>query len=93
MAQRKATALPSQRALLCITLSLLLTFIVCMIMWSKYVFTAALFGAFITSRPLGDVKALDAKSYRGMPSLHFNPEGSFKISVLEDLHFGEGGPS
>jgi hypothetical protein len=53
-------------------------------------FAAGLFSGTISPQPSPLLGNLDIATYNGMPKLHFSLEGTFKISVLEDLHFGEG---
>lgn len=60
------------------------------IMKDRLAFAAALFFGSISSSPIPLADSLDPTSYNGMPRLHFSKDGSFKISIMEDLHFGEG---
>lgn len=64
--------------------------LVCLIMRDRFIFAAALFGGTLGPRPVSGIQGPDLTTYNGMPKLQFREDGSFKISVLEDLHFGEG---
>jgi hypothetical protein len=50
---------------------------------------AILFGS-LSPRPLPVSETVDTTTHHGMARLRFSSEGAFKISILEDLHFGEG---
>lgn len=59
-------------------------------MEDRFAFAAALFLGTINSQSTLLPENLDITTYKRMPKLSFLSEGIFKISILEDLHFGEG---
>jgi hypothetical protein len=55
-----------------------------------FAFFVALFFGPLSSRPIANGNVVDTTTHHSMRTLHFSSEGVFKISILEDLHFGEG---
>lgn len=49
-------------------------------MWRRYFLAATVLGSFVLA---------DLETY-GSSRLQFEDDGTFKLSILEDLHFGEG---
>ena len=58
-------------------------------MRDKLLYSIALISGYSVERPT-TVLGLDNNGYHGLKSLQFKADGTFKIGIFEDLHFGEG---
>jgi hypothetical protein len=72
-----------------VILAVLVTAAVSFAMWKSYLFAATALGSGFGWPRFGNGQ-LDVDLYDASPRLRFKGDGTFKISVLEDLHFGEG---
>jgi hypothetical protein len=87
----KAPTLASSRRKILgvVSLGFIATAVVSFVMWKSYVLAATALGSGIQwGRPGNGL--LDVDSYDATPRLRFKRDGTFKIAVFEDLHFGEG---
>lgn len=73
------------RAAFLVGLAFFMTVVVSLVLWTAYNFASG--SRTVMSRERGQ-HVLDI--YDGIPRLRFQSDGTFKISVLEDMHMGEG---
>jgi hypothetical protein len=72
-----------------VSLGFFATAVVSFMMWKSYLLAATALGSGVRwGRPGNGL--LDVDSYDATPRLRFKRDGTFKIAVFEDLHFGEG---
>lgn len=70
-------------------LSVVAALVIGIMMWKSYLLAATALGSGSAwGRPTKN--ELDVDSYDATPRLRFENDGTFKVSIFEDLHFGEG---
>lgn len=57
-------------------------------MWKSYFFTATALGLLGCAKPQSSANGVD--TFDATPRLRFEKDGTFKMSIFEDLHLGEG---
>lgn len=57
-------------------------------MWKNYFLAATTLGSLGLAKPQLGIEGVD--TFDATPRLRFEKDGTFKLSIFEDLHFGEG---
>lgn len=65
-----------------------ITAVVSFMMWKSYFLAATAVVSFGWAKPQTNTEGVDTSDAN--PRLRFEKDGTFKMSIFEDLHFGEG---